>query len=100
MKKPVPLLLLPLVFCVLGGCAPDRIASAITGKDCSTAYLYDNESFCARPIGPPPPQPYCTTSFEGTTCWARPDLMPNVARQTYEGPTTLTPLQNQERMGQ
>lgn len=100
MKKPALLLPSALMLCALGGCAPDRIASALTGKDCNTAYLYDDESFCSRPVGPPPPQPYCTTSFEGTDCWARPDLMPNVARQTYEGPTGLTPLQNQTRMGQ
>lgn len=84
----------------LTACAPDVIASAITGKDCNTAYLYDGDSFCARPVGPPPPQPYCTTGFGGTDCWARPDLMPNVARQTAEGPTHLTPLQEQVRMHQ
>ncbi|MCQ9154547.1 hypothetical protein [Acidomonas methanolica] len=99
MTRPVFLFALCLAAC-LSGCAPDRIASALTGKECNTAYLYDDEDFCAAPKGPPPPQPYCTTGFEGTDCWARPDLMPNVARQTAEGPTTLTPLQNRTRMNE
>lgn len=85
---------------LLTACAPDQIASAITGRDCNSAYLYDEGDFCAQPKGPPPPQPYCTTSFEGTDCYARPDLTPNVARQTSEGPTALTPEQNRARMGQ
>ncbi|AQS87007.1 hypothetical protein AA101099_0897 [Neoasaia chiangmaiensis NBRC 101099] len=84
----------------LSSCGPDYIASTLTGRDCNTAYLYDGDDFCAAPKGPPPPQPYCTTGFEGTDCWARPDLMPNVARQTAEGPTGLTPLQNRKRMNE
>ena len=100
MKKLFMPLCLASTFSSLEGCAPDRIASAVTGRQCNTAFLYDDEDFCSRPVGPPPPQPYCTTGFEGTNCYARPDLIPNVAHQTYEGPTTLTPTQNQERMGQ
>ncbi|AOX19431.1 hypothetical protein [Kozakia baliensis] len=85
---------------MLSACGPDYIASALTGRDCNTAYLYDGDDFCARPKGAPPPQPYCTTGFEGTDCWARPDLMPNVARQTAEGPTHLTPPQDRARMNE
>nr|WP_294916151.1 hypothetical protein [uncultured Neokomagataea sp.] len=70
----------------LSSCAPDRIASALTGQDCNSAYLYDDESFCKKRVRPPP-QPYCTTGFEGTDCWARPDLMPNLGTETYEGAT-------------
>ncbi|GAN53230.1 hypothetical protein [Tanticharoenia sakaeratensis] len=84
----------------LAGCGADYLASEVTGRDCNTAYLYDGDSFCAPPKGPPPPQPYCTQGFEGVDCWARPDLMPGVARQVAEGPTSLTPDQNRARTGQ
>ncbi|GBQ63156.1 hypothetical protein AA103196_0503 [Ameyamaea chiangmaiensis NBRC 103196] len=88
-----------LIAGLLTGCAPDMIASAITGRDCNTGYLGDDRSWCAPAERPPPPQPYCTQSWSGVDCWARPDLMANVPRQVAQGPTQLTPDQERDRTG-
>ncbi|MBL7236476.1 MAG: hypothetical protein JJK57_07920 [Komagataeibacter hansenii] len=83
---------------VLAGCAPDHIASRMTGRECNAGYIQEGEDWCAPPERPPAPQPYCTQSWNGVDCWSRPDLMPNVAREVSEGPTGLTQDQNAQRL--
>lgn len=82
----------------LAGCAPDYIASHAKGRTCSAGLLERGENWCAPPERPPPPQPYCTTSWNGVDCWSRPDLMPNVPKETYGGPRGLTQEQNAQRL--
>jgi len=98
---PLPRLLAGIALSALPGCAaPDVIASAVTGRDCNPAHLDYGQAWCAPPERPPAPQPYCTQSWSGVDCWARPDLMVNVPRQVAEGPTALTPDQEKNRTGQ
>jgi len=89
-----------LLSCLSGCASPDVVASAITGRDCNPANLDYGRAWCAPAERPPAPQPYCTQGWSGVDCWARPDLMPNVARQVTQGPTALTPAQDQDRTGQ
>ncbi|MCH4022803.1 MAG: hypothetical protein LKH33_00640 [Acetobacter sp.] len=86
------LLLLPVA------CSPGQVASYVTGRECSSAVIAEGQGYCRSPELPPPPQPYCTQGWSGVDCWSRPDLMPNVARQVYEGPTGLTQQQNANRL--
>ncbi|MBS0965036.1 hypothetical protein [Acetobacter okinawensis] len=82
----------------VAGCSADTVASKITGRECNAGYIQEGEDWCAPPERPPAPQPYCTQSWNGVDCWARPDLMPNVAREVAEGPTGLTQDQNAQRL--
>ncbi|MFT8558909.1 MAG: hypothetical protein ABF719_03455 [Acetobacter sp.] len=82
----------------VAGCSPDHIASKKTGRECNAGYIQEGEDWGAPPERPPAPQPYCTQSWNGVDCWARPDLMPNVAREVAEGPTGLTQDQNARRL--
>ncbi len=86
---------LPLGF---SACAPDYIAQKVTGRECRAGYIEDGENWCAPPERPTPPQPYCTTSWNGVDCWARPELTPNMAHENYQGPRSLTQEQNAHRL--
>ncbi|MCX5614933.1 hypothetical protein [Bombella saccharophila] len=90
-------LLMPLLT-GLSACAPDYLASKVTGRQCQAGYLEEGEDWCAPPERTPPPQPYCTQSWNGVDCWARPELTPNMAHEAYEGPRGLTPEQNANRL--
>ena len=95
-KKKYYLALLGIV--ILSGCSPDYIASRVTGRECSVGYVQEGEDWCAPPRRPPMPQAFCTKSWNGVDCWARPDLMANVPPQVAEGPTGLTQDQNAKRL--
>lgn len=82
----------------LTGCSPDYIGHKLTGRVCNAGYVAEGEDWCAPVERTPPPQPYCTQSWNGVDCWERPDLTPNMARETYEGPRGLTQDQNAQRL--
>ena len=75
----------------------DMIYSAATGKNCSAVRLDRGQSYCKRPEGDPPPQPYCTRSLGTVDCWARPYAMRDLPPQVADGPRTLTPTQEHDR---
>lgn len=83
---------------ILTACAPDYMARKLTGRECNAGYIAAGNDWCMPATRSPPPQPYCTQSWNGTDCWARPDLMPNVAHEVYEGPRGLTQEQNAKRL--
>ncbi|WP_237442206.1 MULTISPECIES: hypothetical protein [unclassified Saccharibacter] len=83
---------------LLSACAPDYIARKLSGRECSAGYLAEGDDWCAPVERTTPPQPYCTKSWNGVDCWARPDLTPNMAAETYEGPRGLTQDQNANRL--
>lgn len=91
------LVMLPVV-AGLSACAPDYLASKLTGRDCQAGYLAEGEDWCNPPERVLPPQPYCTQSWNGVDCWARPELTPNMAHEVYEGPRGLTTQQNANRL--
>ncbi|MBS0559478.1 MAG: hypothetical protein JSR21_05435 [Proteobacteria bacterium] len=75
----------------------DAVYSAITGKDCSIVRLDQGDTYC-KPVEPPPPPPqYCTRSIGNVDCWSNPQDMANIAPPLANGPTTLTPAQEQDR---
>ncbi|MFT8245981.1 hypothetical protein [Roseomonas sp. BN140053] len=58
--------LLPLT----GRTGPDIIVSAVTGRDCSLAYVDGGERHYCRPDPPPPaPVALCTRSIGSVDCW-------------------------------
>lgn len=89
---------LMLAMLSVSACSPDMIARKITGRECNSGYLAQGEDWCAPVERPPQPQPYCTQSWNGVDCWARPDLTPNMAKETYQGPRGLTQDQNARRL--
>jgi len=75
----------------------DAVYSAITGRDCSIVWLDKGESYC-KSVEPPPPAPqYCTRSIGTVDCWSNPQDMANIAPPLANGPSTLTPAQEQDR---
>jgi hypothetical protein len=75
----------------------DVVYSALTGKDCSVVRLDRMQTYC-RPIEPPPPPPqYCTRSLGVVDCWAEPLAPPTLGRPVADGPSRLTPAQEQDR---
>jgi len=78
--------------------APDLVYSAVTGRDCSIVRLDRGDSYC-KPVAPPvPPQPYCTRALGGIDCWTQPQLLADHPAQVADGPSSLTPEQNQARL--
>ncbi|QHI96517.1 hypothetical protein GT348_08915 (plasmid) [Aristophania vespae] len=83
---------------MVSACSPDYLARKITGRECSAGYIAKGDDWCMPIERNPPPQPYCTQSWNGVDCFARPDLIPNVAHEVYEGPRGLTQDQNARRL--
>jgi hypothetical protein len=76
----------------------DALYSWWTGRDCSVVRLDQGKTYC-RPIEPPPePPPYCTRGLATVDCWKDPDTVPNHPRGVADGPTTLTPAQEADRV--
>ena len=76
----------------------DMLVSGLSGRDCSVVRLDRGESYC-RPIEPPlPPIPYCTRSLGVVDCWADPEAMPYIPPEVADGPRTLTPAQERNRI--
>jgi hypothetical protein len=76
----------------------DAIYSAIHDQDCSVVRWDSGLSYC-RPIEPPPtPPPFCSRSLGQTDCWADPASLTNRPHEQADGPRTLTPAQEADRI--
>jgi hypothetical protein len=108
-SRTIPLLLLPLLPWLLGGCEAalgaasgpslvlggasvvltgrtpvDHVASLATGRDCSAVRLERGQAWCAPPPRPPPASVYCTRSLGAADCWTAPPL--GAGRQVADPP--------------
>ncbi|MEJ0019154.1 MAG: hypothetical protein WDN25_21905 [Acetobacteraceae bacterium] len=76
----------------------DALYSTLSGRDCSIVRLDQGKSYC-RPIEPPPEtQPFCTRSLGVVDCWRDPASLPDHPREAGDGPRTLTPAQEADRI--
>lgn len=76
----------------------DSIVSLVTGEDCSIARIGRGEAYCGR-NDPPPPPPMCTRSLGAVDCWTVPPAAFPAYRGVAEGRATLTPAQENDRIG-
>jgi hypothetical protein len=118
MKRIFLLCLLPLSGCgwldqliaaaVIGGSAGsvatiqrtplDAVYSLVSGKDCSLVRLGQGKTYC-RPVEPPPQPPaFCTRSLGVVDCWQDPDGLPSRPAGVADGPATLTPEKEANRV--
>ena len=76
----------------------DALYSTLSGRDCSIVRMEQGKSYC-RPLEPPPdPPPFCTRSLGVADCWRDPAALPDKPRELSDGPRTLTPLQEADRL--
>jgi hypothetical protein len=76
----------------------DAVYSLVTGKDCSMVRLDQGKTYC-RPVEPPPEPPvFCTRSLGAVDCWQDPAALPNRPMGVADGPATLTPEQEANRV--
>jgi hypothetical protein len=76
----------------------DAVYSLVSGKDCSLVRLDQGKTYC-RPVEPPPEAPpFCTRSLGVVDCWQDPPDMPNRPPGVADGPATLTPEQEANRV--
>ncbi|MFL5254987.1 MAG: hypothetical protein ACJ8AI_19255 [Rhodopila sp.] len=76
----------------------DAVYSLVTGKDCSIVRLDQGKTYC-RPVEPPPEPPvFCTRSLGRVDCWEDPAALPNRPTGVADGPATLTPQQEANRV--
>jgi hypothetical protein len=84
---------------VTGRAVPDLLVSAVTGRDCSVVRLDRRMSYCAASEDAPGPAPYCTRSIGSVDCWVtRPAAAP-MPPGVVNGPVTLSPAQEADRVG-
>jgi hypothetical protein len=76
----------------------DGIVSLVTGEDCSIARIGRGESYCGQD-NPPAPPPMCTRSLGAVDCWTVPPPAWPAYRGVADGPATLTPAQENDRIG-
>jgi hypothetical protein len=76
----------------------DAVYSLVTGKDCSLVRLGQGKTYC-RPVEPPPEAPpFCTRSLGVVDCWQDAASLPGRPRGVADGPATLTPEQEANRV--
>jgi hypothetical protein len=76
----------------------DALYSIGSGRDCSIVRLEQGKTYC-RPVEPPPEPPvFCTRSLGVADCWRDPASLPDHPAQLGDGPSTLTPAQNADRL--
>ena len=76
----------------------DALYSIISGRDCSIVRLEQAKSYC-RPVEPPPEAPpFCTRSLGVANCWLDPASLPDHPTELGDGPRSLTPAQNADRL--
>jgi hypothetical protein len=84
---------------VTGRAVPDLLVSAVTGRDCSVVRLDRRMSYWAASEDAPGPAPYCTRSIGSVDCWVtRPAAAP-MPPGVVNGPVTLSPAQEADRVG-
>ena len=83
---------------VFGRSPLDVIYSGLTGKDCSIVRLDEGKTYC-RPVEPPPEPPrFCTRSLGTVDCWADPATVTGNTTPVADGPMSLTPQQEANRV--
>lgn len=83
---------------VFGRGIGDIAISGVTGRDCSIVRLEQGHSYCKPPEPPPLAPPLCTRSLGVVDCWANPAALNGPPpRGVADGPSTLTPEQEQDR---
>ena len=76
----------------------DAVYSLVTGKDCSVVRLDQGKSYC-RPVEPKPEPPeFCTRTLGSVTCWEDQAALPGRPAPVADGPSTLTPEQEANRV--
>ena len=76
----------------------DAVYSLVTGRDCSVVRLDQGKSYC-RPQEPPPQlPPFCTRSLGVVDCWQDPGSLADRPMGVADGPATLTPEQEANRV--
>lgn len=76
----------------------DDAVSAATRMDCSLVRWWTGGGYC-RPVEPPPEPPaYCTRSLARIDCWTRQDPFGYPQRGVADGPWSLTPEQDANRL--
>ena len=83
---------------IFGRTPVDMAVSTATGLDCSIVHLDKNERYCHDRELPPEPPVFCTRSLGVADCWSDPRRLPNTPREIADGPRTLTPKQEADRM--
>ena len=76
----------------------DAVYSLVTGRDCSVVRLDRGQTYC-RPVEPPPEPPeYCTRTLGMVSCFNDQAEVPGHPRGVADGPSTLTPEQEADRV--
>ncbi|PPQ34594.1 hypothetical protein [Rhodopila globiformis] len=76
----------------------DALYSLVTGKDCSVVRMGQGKTYC-RPVEPPPEPPaFCTRTLGTLECWQDPASLPDHPHGVADGPATLTPEQEANRV--
>jgi hypothetical protein len=76
----------------------DALVSLVTGEDCSIARIGRGEAYCGQDPAPAPP-PLCTRSLGAVDCWTVPPPALPPYRGVADGPATLSPAQENDRIG-
>ncbi|CAH0304054.1 hypothetical protein [Roseomonas sp. CECT 9278] len=76
----------------------DGLVSLVTGEDCSIARIGRGDAYCGQDNAPAPP-PMCTRSLGAVDCWTVPPAAYPAYRGVADGPATLTPAQENNRIG-
>ena len=76
----------------------DGLVSLVTGEDCSIARIGRGEAYCGQDTAPAPP-PMCTRSLGAVDCWTVPPAAWPAYRGVADGPSTLSPAQENNRIG-
>ena len=82
----------------IGRTPVDAVISLVTGKDCSVVRLDQGKTYC-RPVEPKPEPPaFCTRSLGVVNCWQDPENLADRPAGVADGPATLTPEQEADRV--
>ncbi|HEY0184079.1 MAG TPA: hypothetical protein VGC09_14825 [Rhodopila sp.] len=76
----------------------DAAYSLFTGRDCSIVRLDQGKTYCRAVEPKPEPPPYCTRGLATVNCWLDPDTVPGHPRGVADGPSTLNPGQEADRV--
>ncbi len=76
----------------------DMVYSSVTGKNCSVVHWDEGKPYCNRPEPEPPLQPYCTRSLGIVDCWSDPYAMRDLPPDVADGPRSLNPAQEHDRL--
>ncbi len=76
----------------------DAIYSISTGQDCSVVRWDRGLGYCRPVEAPPVAPPFCSRSLGWVDCWRDPALLANRPHELADGPRSLTPAQEADRI--